>query len=985
VKHARAASGPGASVPHGVPTTPQPAGTVRGWRGSGTRAAHRLEARHPYPPLPDPSTVHFRSRPPIRRHPTASRRWHVVVHRVHLSLLLLLSVACTGPRPSPDAISARVDSLTLEQRAAQLVVLSAPVRTDQPGLPPGLRAWIAANGVGGLLLRAGDAGWAAQLRDSAEAVSRVHPLLVVAELDAAHTNVAELTVFPPLAAAVHLAEEREMRALGAEVGMAARRLGAGMGIVRLATLDTAAAVLLARDGESLRRGAVAYLQGIAGTGLRPAAEVFGGAGPTPAWDRARLDAIERPYARAVRQTAAALVVGDATVPALTGDSLEIAVSPAGTGGVVRRDLAWQGLVLADLAPDGRAAQRFGSGEAAVRALLSGADLLVGVTAPDSVVAAVSAAVRAGRIPESLIVQRVRRVLEFRATLPAPPAQPAPAAPAPSELAVRLARESWAWAGAPLPPAALGEGAWVVTALGRGDRFARSLAALAAGTRHLRLNLSADSAMLVQTIRDEAGAARLLVVAEADDDQSSRLRRIVRAAFAADSAPPAAYAVRFLGRPPTAADLASRGLVVWGTGGLAQETAARVLAGDHGRERAPYWAAPPARTLRPVPAESAGFDAARLAAVDAVIERAIAAGVFPGAALAVGRRGGLVRLRGYGRTAAEPGAPAVSATQSLYDVASLTKVAATTAAVMRLVGEGRLDVGAPVQRYVPEFRGAGKEAVTVWHLLTHTSGLPAGAWLFGSAASPEQALRQVLNARLTQPPGRRVVYSDFGFILLAEVAARAAGTPLDELLAARVYAPLGMASTSFLPPLAQRAATVPTAPPAERRYRVQGEVHDGNAFRLGGVAGHAGLFSTAADLAVFAQTMLNGGAYGAVRVFEPEVVQRFVARQRNTDTRALGWDTPGPQSAAGRFVSARTYGHLGFTGTSLWIDPERGLFVVLLTNRTLPGATSPQMQQVRREVHDAVLQAIGDVTIRPRPGTPPPPRPARPPPARRRPR
>lgn len=890
------------------------------------------------------------------------------------SLLLCLTVAACAEPPAPDPLTALIDSLTVEQRAAQLLVVDVTGRAG--GLPPGQRSWLAAHGAGGLRLRAGDAAATRALRDSAEALSPGPPLLVMAELDAARPGVAGLDDFPPLAAVAHRAGERELRLLGGEVAAAARRAGIDMGIVRLATLDTTAAALLAQDAGTLRRATVAFLQGLDGGGLRVAAEVYGGQGRR-GWDRARLDAVERPYAQAVQQGAAALLTGSAVLPALTGDTLPLALSPAGTMGVLRRDLGWEGLVLADVALGGAAGP--GTGEAAVLAVLAGADLLVGVAAPDSAVAALAAAVRAGRIPEPLLRQRVRRVLEFRTALPGPPAPAAPPeAPERSELVEALARESWAWAGSPLPAAALGEGAWTVTALGRGDRFAQALAALAPGTRHLRLNLSADSARLVQTLREEAGGARTLVVLEAPDG-GERLRRLAAAAFPpADTAAagPMLYGVRLLGHPPTATDLGGRALVVWGAGALAQETAARVLAGERAREQEPYWAVPPARTLRPVAPESVGFSAARLAAVDAALQRGIETGVFPGAALAVGRRGGLVRLRGYGRVAAEPGAPEVSATESLFDLASLTKVAATTAAAMRLAGEGRLDVDAPVQRYVPEFRGAGKDAVTVRHLLTHTSGLPAGAWLFGSAASPQQALRQVLNARLRQPPGRRVVYSDFGFILLGEVLARAAEEPLDAFLAARVYAPLGMASTHFLPPLSWREASVPTAPPAERRYRIRGEVHDGNAFRLGGVAGHAGLFSTAADMAVFAQTMLNGGWYGTARVFEPEVVRRFVARQRNTDTRALGWDTPGPQSAAGRFVSAETYGHLGFTGTSLWIDPERDLFVVLLTNRTLPGAGSPQMQAVRREVHEAVLQAIADVPIRPRPGARPPPRTAR---------
>ena len=309
--------------------------------------------------------------------------------------------------------------------------------------------------------------------------------------------------------------------------------------------------------------------------------------------------------------------------------------------------------------------------------------------------------------------------------------------------------------------------------------------------------------------------------------------------------------------------------------------------------------------------------------------------------------------------------AVGAEQTDYDLASLTKIAATTVSVMVLAGEGRIDVRKPVHNYLPEWRGEGKDAVTIWNLLTHTSGLPAGEWLYGSARSPAAAWRQVLGAKLVYPTGSKVVYSDFGFILLGGIVERISGMPLDEFAAEHVYVPLGMSSAQFLPPLVWRAEIAPTARLGERPYPLLGEVHDANAFRLGGVSGHAGLFASAANLAVLAQTMLNHGAYGPVRVFTPEVVDAFTRRQPRADTRALGWDTPANRSSAGEYFSAKSYGHTGFTGTSLWIDPEREIFVVLLTNRTYGRGSLADMLRVRAAVHDAVMRAITDQKIEPR--------------------
>jgi CubicO group peptidase (beta-lactamase class C family) len=193
--------------------------------------------------------------------------------------------------------------------------------------------------------------------------------------------------------------------------------------------------------------------------------------------------------------------------------------------------------------------------------------------------------------------------------------------------------------------------------------------------------------------------------------------------------------------------------------------------------------------------------------------------------------------------------------------------------------------------------------------------------------------------------------------------------VDTFAARRVFVPLGMRNTMYDPPLLGFSRTVPTALRSERPYTLRSVVHDGNAFRLGGVAGHAGLFSTAGDMAVYAQTLLNLGAYGDRRIWSPRTVQAFTTRQTRAGTRAIGWDTPAARSSSGDYFSARSYGHTGYTGTSLWIDPERDLFVILLTNRTYDAGTQGQILEIRRAVADAAARAITDIPIRPRPGTP----------------
>jgi serine-type D-Ala-D-Ala carboxypeptidase len=372
----------------------------------------------------------------------------------------------------------------------------------------------------------------------------------------------------------------------------------------------------------------------------------------------------------------------------------------------------------------------------------------------------------------------------------------------------------------------------------------------------------------------------------------------------------------------------------------------------------------AAPLVALPPEEVAIDPVALARADSALERALGQELFTAGAIAVARRGVIVHSRGFG---SQPDGSPVSPTSTIFDVASLTKVMATTTAAALLVEEGRLGLDDRVRSHLPEFQGEGKEEVTVRHLLAHTSGLPAGLWLYGSARSPEAALQQVLRQRLRRPPGERAEYSDLGMILLSAVVESAAGEPIDRLLARRVFVPLGMSSTMYLPAAALRESVVPTAIRNERGFLLQGVVHDANAFRLGGVAGHAGLFSTALDVLVFGQMMLQGGSLSGVRILEPETVATFVRRQPGAETRALGWDTPADRSSAGRFFSARSFGHTGYTGTSLWIDPELGLVVVLLTNRTYDAGTPAGILALRRAVHDAVAAGVTDRPVTRRPG------------------
>lgn len=343
-------------------------------------------------------------------------------------------------------------------------------------------------------------------------------------------------------------------------------------------------------------------------------------------------------------------------------------------------------------------------------------------------------------------------------------------------------------------------------------------------------------------------------------------------------------------------------------------------------------------------------ALRARSVGAAARFAVAAGAAPGAVVAVSSHRARF-IYGTGRLALDD--PSEPNSHSVYDLASLTKVVATTTLAMLAVREGRLDLDAPVGRYLPAFSGRGKERVTIRHLLTHSSGLRAGRTLWSETPNVDSALRLVNATPLDTAPGVRMVYSDLGAIVLGEVVERVLHGRLDALAERRVFRPLGMTSTRFRPPaswLPRIAATEYDT--AWRKRIVRGEVHDENSAWLGGVAGHAGLFGSAVDLLTFGEWLL--GTIG-----ENSIAREFVRRQAVVpgSSRALGWDTPSTGSSAGTLLSESSFGHTGFTGTSIWIDPSRELVIVLLTNRVHPTRNNSRIGPLRIAVADRVVALL----------------------------
>jgi serine-type D-Ala-D-Ala carboxypeptidase len=344
----------------------------------------------------------------------------------------------------------------------------------------------------------------------------------------------------------------------------------------------------------------------------------------------------------------------------------------------------------------------------------------------------------------------------------------------------------------------------------------------------------------------------------------------------------------------------------------------------------------------------------------VLHEGIEQRAFPGASVAIAHRGKLVARKALGQFTYDPGAKAVTP-ETIYDLASVTKVIATTAMCMRLYDRGQFHLDQKIVEVLPEFAGDDprRDEITFRMLLAHSSGLPAYVRLFEAAKNRDEFLAEAFQIPLAAGPGTRAEYSDIGFILLGVALERIANEALDRFCEREIFLPLGVQVRYKV----AQDSSLDATPPTEndrffRRRIIQGEVHDENAWVIGGIAGHSGSFASAADVVTFGQCLLNGGA----PLFRTHSVEIFTRREVSPQgtSRALGWDTPSSPSQSGKYFSPRSYGHLGYTGTSLWNDPERQLSVTLLTNRTWPDRSSQSIKKIRPAFHDAVIEALSQV-------------------------
>ena len=717
--------------------------------------------------------------------------------------------------------------------------------------------------------------------------------------------------------------------------------------------------------------------------------------PIIPFDRARLDTLELiPFRAAIQAGVESVMTAHLAFPALEPDStVPGTLSPAITTGLLRDDLGYDGLIVTDALDMQGVTKHFGAGETAVRVLEAGADMLLMSEDPYVARKAILDAIASGRLTEARIDQSVRRILEKKEEMRLPERRLVSMEAVQQYVAQRrhkvledvIARESITLLRneddlLPLTPPE-GKRVLVVTLNDSenpyvGGSFIRTLrdGPSIGGVAVRRLHAGSDDDDYAQVLED---ATRFDVVVVASflrvrswsgriglpEDQAEFLNAIAQiespVALTSFGNP---YAVMSVDEQPTAY------LAAYGTNRASQQAAAQALTGQVGTpgrlpvsipDRYDYGAGITLEQVSPrVDApEAIGMDGRQLYRLDSLLHAGILNEAFPGAAVAVGRGPTIAMLDGVGYHTYEATDEATAT--SRYDLASLTKVVATTTAIMKLYEAGDVDLAAPVVEYLPEFGQNGKEAITVRQLLSHSSGLKPYLGTDERGPTPQAIVDTIMAQPLAYEPGTESRYSGLNMITLLKIVETVSGQDFAAYCDEHIFEPLGMYSTGFRPVGTVDSTVVPATDTTGTL--VQGFVHDPMAQDMGGTSGNAGLFSTAEDLARYATMLVNDGRIYGEQFLDKETISLFTRRVNDVPntTRALGWDTRSDEgySSAGSLFGPQSYGHTGYTGTSFWIDPDEDLYAILLTNRVYPDDTDRQIAQYRAQFADIVYRSM----------------------------
>jgi beta-N-acetylhexosaminidase len=840
------------------------------------------------------------------------------------------------------------------------------------------------------------------------------PLLVAADFERGTAmRLEEGTSFPHAMAVAATGRPADAYAMGRITAIEARAIGVNWVLAPDADVNSNPAnpIINTRSfGEDPARVSefvAAFVRGVEENGALSSAKHFPGHGdtstdshlalPTVTTDRAQLDRVDlAPFRAAIAAGTSTIMTGHLAVTALDPDpNVPATLSPLITTDLLKNTLGFHGLVVTDAMDMAGVDAIYSPGEAAVRAVLAGADVLLIPPTPDAAFGALRDAVASKRIPMARIDDAVTHILRAKAHINLENDRLVNL----DDIAKTIGKPEFTRTAQDIADRG-------VTLLGDqqhalpldSTRPLRALLVIVSGDadpnpapdfeQELRPRVDSLQVLRADTQFASAAAMKLppassydvaivaVLVRVADrkgsvglpDDEAALVNSVLGAGKPA--------VVACLGSPYLESRFpnAKTWIAAFSTADVAQRAVVRAMFGQvaiSGRlpVTIPGGAALgagidiPAVLMRLAPADAAMQS--KLAQAYAVLDSAVADHAFPGGVVAVGYQGQLA-VHAFGRQTYDAKSPPVTA-DTMYDAASLTKSVVTTTLVAMLTEAGQLNLDAPVARYIPEWatgpQPEWRARVTLRNLLTHTAGLPAHEDYYKTVKTPQEMIAKICAEQLAYEPGTQSIYSDLGFMLLGEIVQRVTGRPLDELARDRIFTPLGMTRSMYRPPAALISQIAPTENDlAWRKRQIRGEVHDENAFAMGGVAGQAGMFTTAPDLAAFCQMLLDGGIYAHRRMLSRATIAQFTTPSSLAPaTRTLGWMLPTADSASGHYFARGTFGHLGFTGTSIWIDPSRDLFVVLLTNRVYPTRDNEKVAQVRPAVHDAILQGLGLAT------------------------
>ncbi len=904
-------------------------------------------------------------------------------------------------------------SMSLEEKVGQLVFVWTPGRY----FPHDSEEWrelhrlIVKRHLGGLIFSIGDVYEYAVQINQLQRLAKV-PLLISGDFEyGVGMRVRHTTTFPRAMAVGATRNPRYAYEVGRLTAVEGRALGVHQNYAPTIDINNNPnnPVINTRsfgdDVKLVNEMGAAFVRGTQEGGMIATVKHFPGHGDTDVdthlglttlpFDESRLNTIElAPFRAAFEAGAVSVMVGHIAVPKLdTAIGRPATVSPAITTKLLQDAMRFSGLVVTDAMNMRGVSSKFEPGESAVLSLSAGTDLILMPVDADVAIDAIIAAVRRGELSQERIERSVRKILKIKEQLGLHKNRFIDVENVGTRvntvehqlLALAIARDA---------VTVLGNKSGILP-LSRGDSR-RYLDLIIADTEdpsegrlfHSQLRERLPQVELAridprsnkleyETVMSRAANADVLLVQLHLYTRSGEMTGFLPKQYQElltnliKSGKP--HVVISFGNPYVVMDFPSVDTYVCGYSDaeVMQRAMAEVLfAESPARGKLPITipgvfkfgdgVSYEKQILRVGVPEEVGMSRTGFDAVNEVMEAAIRDSAFPGGVLLVAKNGVIVHQKAYGAYDYTPYSRRVTV-ETIYDLASVTKVVVTTSAVMRLVDEGKIGLKDPVVKYIPAFGQHGKEKITLENLMVHNSGLPAWRKFYEFCTTPQCVLDSIYATPLAFRTGDTTVYSDLGLITMGKVIEHVTGTTLDRYVDSVFFKPLGMKNTMYNPPdrLHQRIAPTEIDTVWRRSTTpVRGQVHDENCATLGGVSGHAGLFSTTGDLAIFMQMLLNGGTYGGKRYLQESTVRLFTRRHSSKSTRGIGWDTKDPRrSWAGTLLSDKTFLHTGFTGTSVAADPEQQLIVVLLTNRVHPTRNSTRIFQVRPRVHDAVARAI----------------------------